>query len=58
MIFALSMIFRFLTKIAKNAEKNLEFQKNYSLRIKYPLYPIDGLSMIFFSSQPYGAQGL
>ena len=44
--------------MAEKAKKNLEFQKNYFLQIKYPLYPIDGLSMIFFSSQPYGVQGL
>ena len=33
--------------MAEKAKKNLEFQKSYFLRIKYPLYPIDGLSMIF-----------
>ena len=44
--------------MAEKAKTNLEFQKKYFLRIKYPLYPIDGLIMIFFSNQPYGVQGL
>ena len=56
MIFAPSVIFRFLTKIAKNVEKILEFQKIHFLRIMPLLYPSDGLSMIFFSGQPYKSQ--
>ena len=51
-----SVIFRFLTKMAKNAEKILEFQKNYILWTIPLLYPSDGFSMIFFSGQPYNSQ--
>ena len=58
MILSPSVILRFQQKIAEKAKKILEFWKNYFLRIKYPLYPIDGLSMIFFSNQSYGVQGL
>ena len=58
MILALSMILSFRQKIAEMIKKILEFQKKYFLRIMLSLYLIDGLSVMFFSNQPYGVQGL